>query len=359
MKTLLERPEEGQTLELLKLFVKRRVTKKMAQRILENSPVWFKQELRSKLLLVAREETLSMKDGDEHNTCKILCLALIASATKSKDDIEAFKKAISSEEHPRLNCFILLASITKEPKDFGAIRGEAAYLDCFADEIKSFVWLAKITGDPGPYIEMARKKVLSLAKEAKTGSEDYYWIALAAIDIADFTKEEKDILFVRDCVLKMEKDDHFLKSSVMLGLFRTTRDKTDSGFARELISKIDHLDFKAKQSAKLAMLTKSSNDILLARQIIENDEESLCYIARATLNSSDIDRAYRVISGQTRLLMTSINEKDADRFDVLLSAAIEAKRFDVVEKLIIEASGYHRVRDCIRAYNKLASDIIN
>lgn len=354
MKELLERPEEGQALELLRLFVRRRVSKKIMQMILENSLSWFKQEFCEKLLLVAKEETSKMKDGDEHNTCKVLCLALIASATRNENDIEVLRKAISSEEYPRLNCFILFASVTKKKEDFRAILREVAFSDNFSDEIKSLVWLARISEEPKTYIEKARKKLSGLAKNAKLGSEDYYWIAGAATDVASFTNEEKDILFVRDCVLKMEEDDYYLKSSILLNLFRATRDKTDSGFARELILRIDNLDFKKRHLAELAMFTKDSSDILAARHIAGDDGESLCYIAKATLLSLDIDRAYKAVSGRERLLMTSIKEEDSSEFDVLLSAAIEAKRFDIVEKLIIEASGYHKVRHCIRAYNKLA-----
>ncbi len=360
METLLERPGEGQVLELLRLFVKKRVTKKMMQRILENSLLWFKQELYQKLLLLAMEETSKMEDGNEQNTCKTLCLALIASVTESETDIKALRKAISSEKYIGLNCFILLASITKKTEDFRAILGEVASSEGkFVDEIRSFVWLAKITETPTTYIVRAREKLASSVKESGLEPDDYYWIAVAATHVANFTKQGSDILFIRECVNKMAETEYYLRSTILLDLFKITEDKSDSSLARYLISKIPHSDLQRRQLAELAMLTKDPKDILAARQVVEDDGEALCYLAKATLSSSDINKAYKAVCGKERLLMTSIKEEDSGQYDVLLSAAIEAKRFDIVEKLIIDASGYHRVRHCIRAYNKLVDSIIN
>jgi len=349
---LLERPEKEQTLELLRLLVNQKLTRKMTQRILEKSIEWFKKELCQKLLSLAKEETSRMKDGEEHNTRKTLCLALIASATKNEDDIEALRRAISSEKYLGLNYFILLASITKDQRDIGVVLEKVVFSDDFTEEIDSFVRLTDITGD-SKYIEMARKKLSESAGQTKN-PKDWYWIAGAADNIAAFTQVEKDILFVRKSVSKMEKDDYYLKSGIMISLFGTTGDDADSNFARKLISKIPHLDLKKNYLAELAMFTRDPCDILAAREAVENnDGEALCYIAKATLSSRDINRAYRAVSGGTRLFMTGFGNEDLDGFDTLLSAAIEAKRFDVVESLISEASGYPKVRDCIRAYKKI------
>jgi len=347
----------GQLTEVLKLITSKRFTKNMAKRILEDSPKLFRQEFCNELMSLARKEARSMEDNNEGHTFKILSLALIASTTNRKDDIEVANKAFFAEqENCVLSCSILLASIirSKQYIDLMMKKATLTLLTNSNDKIKCFLCLTEITKDLR-YLELVRRETRSFFIRDK--EPDYYWVAESGLCVAQFTKKEEDFLFVRKCISEMKEDDYFLKSSMALSLFRITRADTDIDLAMWLISRMTNSEDKNKRLAELALLTKDYADIQIARNSIQSKGKLMSYIARATLKNSDINIAYRDVSytGTGRLIMTNIDDIDADEYDLLLSAASEKGRFDIIEKLIQEASGYHKVRDCVRAFKKLTT----